>query len=43
MGPSVKVQLRSTTGDDAALVAGMHTRSRVSAYRGMLSEHYLDL
>ncbi len=38
----MKIQLRSATAADAALVADMHSRSRVSAYRGMLSDHYLD-
>jgi ribosomal protein S18 acetylase RimI-like enzyme len=38
----VTVQLRSASATDAALVADMHSRSRESAYRGMLSDHYLD-
>jgi ribosomal protein S18 acetylase RimI-like enzyme len=42
MRPSVKVQLRSATAADAALVADMHSRSRVSAYRGMLGDQYLE-
>jgi len=42
MEPGVKVQLRSATAADAALGADMHSRSRVSAYPGMLSDHYLD-
>ncbi|MBC7734094.1 MAG: hypothetical protein H7306_19755 [Bacteriovorax sp.] len=38
----MKVQLRSATAADAARVADMHSRRRVSAYPGMLSDHYLD-
>lgn len=36
------LRLRSATVADAALVAQMHTRSRVSTYRGMLADRYLD-
>lgn len=38
----MKLHIRSATASDAALVADMHTRSRASAYRGMLSDHYLN-
>ncbi len=37
-----RVQLRTATVADAALIAEMHTRSRASAYRGMLTDRYLD-
>lgn len=36
------VQLRTATLADAPLLAAMHTRSRASAYRGLLAERYLD-
>jgi ribosomal protein S18 acetylase RimI-like enzyme len=36
------VQLRTAAVSDAALIAGMHTRSRASAYRGVLADRYLD-
>ena len=38
----MKPHLRLATAADAALVADMHSRSRASAYRGMLSDHHLD-
>ena len=34
--------LRKATAADAALIADIHTRSRATTYRGMLSDAYLD-
>jgi GNAT superfamily N-acetyltransferase len=40
--PAAALTLRAGTLDDLALIAGMHAQSWVSAYRGMLSDQYLD-
>jgi ribosomal protein S18 acetylase RimI-like enzyme len=34
--------LRAATAADAALLADLHTRSRATAYRGLLPDDYLD-
>ena len=36
------IVLRKATASDAALIADIHTRSRATTYRGMLSDTYLD-
>ena len=40
--PAAVLTLRAGTLTDLALIAGMHAQSWVSAYRGMLPDHYLD-
>jgi tRNA (guanine-N7-)-methyltransferase len=40
--PASPLVLRKATAADAALIADIHTRSRATTYRGMLSDAYLD-
>jgi hypothetical protein len=35
--------LRDATSDDLALINDIHVRSRQAVYRGLVSDHYLDV